>query len=165
MRIGLVVIATENNAIGKGNRLLCHLPDDLKYFKSITLGKPVIMGRKTFESIGKPLPGRLNIVVTRQQGLQLPGCTVVESLAAALVAAGSQPATIEAMIIGGAEIYLQALPMADRVYLTRVHAHIDGDVFFPKLSPREWSEVARQDHPADERHAYAFSFLTLERKP
>ena len=170
MRSAIVVAAAENGAIGKDNRLLWHLPDDLKRFKSLTLGKPIVMGRKTFESIGKPLPGRTNIVISRQDHLALPGCVVVDSLPAALNFAQSQqpmsalPEATEAMIIGGAEIYRQSLPFANIVHRTRVHASADGDVFFPELSPTEWRETSRERHSADERHAHAFSFMTFERR-
>jgi dihydrofolate reductase len=118
------------------------------------------MGRKTFESIGKPLPGRTNIVITRQTGLSLPDCVLVDSVPAAVTAAGE---VNEIMIIGGGDIYRQALSQADRVQLTEVHATIDGDAFFPELNAKQWREIAREDYPADERHAHAYSFVTLER--
>jgi dihydrofolate reductase len=158
--VSIVVIAAENDAIGKGNQLLCHLPDDLKHFKAVTMGKPVVMGRKTYESIGKPLPGRPNIVVTRQRNLAIPGCIVVDSIESAVRAAGDAP---EICMIGGAELYRQALPLTHRIYLTRIHAQLDGDVFFPALTMSEWRETHREPHPADERHAYSFTFTTLER--
>ncbi|MBC7984479.1 MAG: dihydrofolate reductase [Candidatus Obscuribacterales bacterium] len=161
MKLGIVVAAAENDVIGKGNGLVWRLPDDLKYFKAITLGKPIVMGRKTYESIGKPLPGRLNIVVTRKAGFKAPGCLVVNSLDESISAAGRVE---EVMIIGGAEIYALALPRADVIYLTRVHARPDGDVFFPIIDATGWHETFREAHAADERHAYAFSFITLERK-
>jgi dihydrofolate reductase len=158
--LSIVVAAAENGAIGKDNRLLWRLPDDLKYFKAVTMGKPIVMGRKTYESIGKPLPGRLNIVISRQSGLEISGCAVVGSLAAAQSAASDAP---EIMIVGGADIYRQALPFTQRIYLTRVHARMDADVFFPELAAGEWRETHREPHAADERHAYAFTFITLER--
>jgi dihydrofolate reductase len=157
----LVVAVAENGVIGKDNALLWRLPDDLKQFKAVTMGKPVIMGRKTYDSIGKPLPGRTNIVISRQPGLRIEGCTVVDSLDAAFDAAGSVP---DIAVIGGADIYRQALPLANVIYLTEVHAAFHGDVTFPALSPDEWRETSRVPHPADERHAYAFTFVTLQRK-
>lgn len=160
MKISLVVAASTNHVIGKDNTLPWRLPADLKYFKSITLGKPVVMGRKTWDSIGKPLPGRLNIVITRRKELNITGCQVVASLDDAIRAAGDAP---ELMIIGGAEIFRQTLPRAQRIYFTRVHADIDGDTFFPALNPAEWRETSRADYPADERHAYAYSFLIYDR--
>jgi dihydrofolate reductase len=135
------------------------LPDDLKRFKAITLGKPVVMGRKTFESIGKPLPGRTNIVISRQPDYQAEGCVTVRSLDEALSAADAR----EAMIIGGAEIYRQVLPRVDQIYLTRVHAEVPGDVQFPSIVWEDWIECESEYHPADGRHAYPFTFLKLAR--
>lgn len=160
MRISLILAASENNVIGKDNALPWRLPADLKYFKAITLGKPVLMGRKTWDSIGKPLPGRLNIVVTRQREMSLPGAVVAADLNEAIQAAGQAE---ELMVIGGAEIFRKLLPRADRIYLTRVHAVIDGDVFFPELDAHDWQERSREDYAADERHAFGYSFLVLER--
>jgi dihydrofolate reductase len=178
MRISIVVIVAENGAIGKDNALLLRLPEDLKHFKTITMGKPIVMGRKTYDSIGRPLPGRTNIVISRQADLVIPGCVVVNSLSAAINAVGAQhaaplrqelPALLghdmtEVMIVGGAEIYRQALPLADTVYLTKIHAALEGDVFFPVLPDAEWRETHREEHVADDRHAYPFTFVTLERK-
>jgi dihydrofolate reductase len=158
--IAIIVAAAENGVIGSDNRLPWHLPDDLKRFKALSLGKPIVMGRRTFESIGKPLPGRTNIVVTRQAGLAIAGVVVVNSLDAALAAAGAAP---EVVVIGGAEIFRQALPRADVIHLTRVHARIAGDVVFPGLEPGKWRETAVEHHAADERHQYAFTFVTLQR--
>jgi dihydrofolate reductase len=160
MRLSLIVAAAENGVIGDGNRLPWRLPDDLKRFRTVTMGKPILMGRKTYESIGKPLPGRTNIVLSRRRELALPGCVVVESIQAAIAAAGD---AAELAVIGGAEVYAQALPSADLIHLTRVHATIEGDAIFPKLSSREWTERFIERHPADERHAYEFSFIELER--
>jgi dihydrofolate reductase len=175
MRISIVVAVAENGAIGKDNALLWRLPDDLKFFKAITMGKPIVMGRKTYESIGRPLPGRTNIVITRQATLAIPGCTVVNSLSDAIAIAGVhgvgaqhaaplQQNSTEVMVIGGAEIYRHALPIAHTIYLTKVHATFEGDVFFPALSDAQWRATHREDHAADDRHLYAFSFITLERK-
>ncbi len=159
MIISLIVAVADNGVIGQDNALPWRLPGDLKRFKALTMGKPIIMGRKTFDSIGKPLPGRTNIVITRQSDLQIVGCTVVGSLDEAF---GSVQAD-EYMIIGGAEIYRQALPQAQRVYLTQVHATISGDAFFPLLEPTQWHETSRDDVPADDQNQFAHSFITLER--
>jgi len=158
--IAILVAVAENGVIGSDNRLPWHLPDDLKRFKALSLGKPVVMGRRTFESIGKLLPGRTNIVVSRRPGLAIPGAVVASSLDAALAVAGDVP---EIVIIGGAEIFRQVLPRTDTIHLTRVHARVAGDVIFPELDPREWRESAVEHHAADERHQYAFTFLTLQR--
>ena len=160
MRVAIVVAVAENGVIGAGNQLPWRLPDDLKRFKALTLGKPVVMGRKTHESIGRPLPGRANIVISRRSDLQLPGCTVVNSFPAALAAAGDAP---ELAVIGGAEIYAQALSSTDIVHLTRVHTTMPGDAWFPALDPGEWREQLIERHPTDERHALAFSFIEAHR--
>jgi dihydrofolate reductase len=159
-RVSIIVATDERGAIGLEGRLPWRLPEDLGRFKSLTLGKPVVMGRRTWDSIGKPLPGRLNIVVTRQAGLQLPGATVVGSLDQALATAGEVP---EVCIIGGAEIYRLALPLADTLHLTRVHAVVAADTCFPELDLGQWQEVAREEHAADDRHAHAFAFIELRR--
>ena len=158
--ISLIVAAADNGVVGVNNGLPWRLPDDLQRFKSITMGKPVLMGRKTFASIGRPLPGRHNVVITRDTALKIEGCTMAHSLDAAVQLAADAE---EIMIIGGAEIYRQALPRAQRVYLTEVHAAMDGDARFPPLNDMEWREVFREDHPADDRHAHAYSFVILER--
>jgi dihydrofolate reductase len=160
MRVSLVVAAAENSVIGHGNQMPWRLPDDLKRFKALTLGKPILMGRKTFESIGKPLPGRTNIVLSRRSDLTLPGCVVVSSIPAALAAAAEAQ---EIAVIGGAEIYAQALSSAHVIHLTRVHANVPGDAVFPALDATQWTERLIERHPADERHAFAFSFIELER--
>jgi dihydrofolate reductase len=160
MRVAIVVAAAENGVIGAGNQMPWRLPDDLKRFKALTLGKPVVMGRKTYESIGKPLPGRANIVISRRSDLQLQGCTVVNSVPAAMAAAGDAQ---EIAIIGGAEIYAQALSSTDVVHLTRVHMTLAGDAWFPALDPAEWRERLIERHPPDERHAFAFSFIEAQR--
>jgi len=160
MKLSIIVAASENNVIGVGDQLPWRLPDDLRRFKALTMGKPVVMGRKTFASIGKPLPGRLNLVISRQPGLAIEGVIVVNSLDAALAAAG--PAE-EIMVIGGAQIYREALPRTTMLYMTRVHARSPGDVYFPALASSDWRELDRELHPADERHACAFTFLRLER--
>lgn len=158
--ISLVVAAARNNVIGKGNALPWDLPNDLKHFREVTAGHTVIMGRKTFESIGRPLPKRRNIVITRQEGYQPEGVEVVDSLDAAVAAV---PPSDEVFVIGGGEIFKQALPIADRVYLTRVEADIEGDAFFPELEPKEWRETSRQEGIVDEKNALAHTFLTFDR--
>lgn len=158
--ISIIVAVAENGAIGTANRLPWHLPDDLKRFKALSMGKPIVMGRRTFDSIGKPLPGRTNIVVSRQSGLAAEGIVVVHSLDQALAAAGAVP---EIVVIGGADLFRQVLPRTDTIHLTRVHAHVAGEVFFPELDPAQWQESALEHHPADARHQYAFSFVTLQR--
>jgi dihydrofolate reductase len=159
----LVVAVAENDVIGRGNRLPWHLPADLRRFKALTLGKPVLMGRRTFESIGRALPGRANIVLTRARGFDAAGCTVVDTLEAAAHAAG---AASPLMVIGGADVYGQCLPFAARIHLTLVHAHIEqGDTFFTAWRGPEWQSTHRQRHEADDRNEFAYSFLTLERTP
>jgi dihydrofolate reductase len=158
--ISLLVAATENGVIGRDNGMPWHLPDDLKHFKALTLAKPVLMGRKTFDSIGRPLPGRMNLVMTRTAGWSVPGVTVVADLEAAIRAAGS---AVELVVAGGAQVYALALPRATRIYLTRIHAVIDGDTWLPEIADSEWRETARELHPIDARHPYAMSFVTLQR--
>jgi len=158
--VSIIVATDERGAIGREGQLPWRLPEDLRRFKALTLGKPVVMGRKTWDSIGRPLPGRLNLVVTRQAGLQLPGATVVGSLDEALSTAGDVP---EVCIIGGAEIYRLALPLADTLHVTRVHALVDADTYFPALDLQQWEEVAREEHAADERHAHSYDFVELRR--
>ncbi len=158
--LSIIVAVADNGVIGSGNQLPWRLPDDLKRFKALSLGKPIVMGRKTFDSIGRALPGRLNIVISRQPGLRIPDCRVVTSIEEALAAAEPAP---EVVIVGGADIYRQILPRVDTIHLTRVHADVAGDVVFPELQPGQWREVAKEYHAADERHAHAFTFSTLER--
>jgi dihydrofolate reductase len=161
--ISMVVAATDNDVIGRDNGMPWHLPDDLKYFKARTMGKPMLMGRKTFESIGKPLPGRTSIVLTRDRAWRAPeGVVVVHSLEEALERASAGAAS-ELCAIGGAEVFRLVWPLAKRLFLTRIHASIPGDTFFPKPDPREWKEVERVEHAVDDRHAYPMSFVTLDR--
>ena len=150
----------ENDVIGRGNQMPWHLPADLRHFKSLTLGKPVLMGRKTYESIGKALPGRKNIVLSRSADFSPGDCTVVTTLDAARTAAMGGPAL---MVIGGAEIYRQCLPLAGRIHLTLVHARIDGDTIFAGWRGAEWDASSRERHEADDKNTYAYSFITLER--
>jgi dihydrofolate reductase len=154
-----VVAIAENHAIGKDNQLLWHLPNDLKHFKTITSGHTVIMGRKTFDSVGKPLPKRRNIIVTRQD-IAINGCEVVNSVEAALALCEGEE---EVFIVGGAEIYKQSLHLVNRIYLTMVHQSFDADSFFPEINADEWKETAHEDFPADEKHSVPYSFITLER--
>jgi dihydrofolate reductase len=158
--ISLLVAVAENGVIGRDNGMPWHLPDDLKRFKSLTMGKPMLMGRKTFDSIGKPLPGRTSLVLTRSRGWSAPGALVVHSLDEAVERAGGVP---ELVVVGGAEVYRLALPGARRIYLTRVLARVDGDTVFPPLDETAWHETHREPHPADARHAYSMVFCVLER--
>jgi len=166
MKISLVWAMAQNRVIGRNNQLPWYLPEDLKYFKRITLGKPVIMGRKTFDSIGKPLPGRTNIVVTRNRDWSFEGVRTVDSLEAARELCENLAivdGTEEAMIIGGAEIYRQAMPLADRLYLTEVHADVEGDATFPEFDRSQWQEIAREDFEASGPNPYNYSFIILEK--
>jgi dihydrofolate reductase len=156
----LVAAVAANGVIGRGGQLPWHLPDDLKHFRAKTLGKPVIMGRRTFESIGKPLPGRRNVIVTRDPAFRAEGCFVAHDLDAALDAAGPAP---EIVVIGGASLYLDFLPRAERIYLTEVHAEVDGDSFFPDLSPVDWSRGQPRAPPPTDAPRDAFSFVELWR--
>lgn len=169
MKLSLIVATANNNAIGRNNELPWHLPQDLKYFKSVTLGKPVIMGRKTFESIGKPLPGRTNIVVTRQKDWKFAGVLVAKSVEEALEI-GQQfrneqnNLAEEIMVIGGAEIYRHALPIADRVYLTRIDADVAGaDAYFPELPITQWKLAS--ELPGDSDANLKHKFMVFEKNP
>ncbi len=160
MKISLIVAAATNNVIGRDGGLPWHLSEDLKRFKRLTSGKPIIMGRLTYESIGKPLQGRRNIVVSSRKDLEIDGCEVVATPDDALkLTAGAE----EVMVIGGGKIYEQMLPMADRIHLTRVHASVDGDTYIPEISEDEWKVVDEENFPADESGQYGFSFITLDR--
>jgi dihydrofolate reductase len=159
--ITLIAAAAENNALGKDNDLLWHLPEDFKRFKQITSGHYIIMGRKTFESFPKPLPNRTHIIITRQEDYLAEGCLVVHSLEEALEIA---PQNEEVFIIGGAQIYEQALPFADKIDLTRVHIELDADAFFPEFNTSEWNLVFSEKHFKDEKHQYDFTFETYIKK-
>ncbi len=161
MLISLVAALARNGVIGVDNRLPWRLPADLRHFRHLTMGKPVLMGRKTFQSIGKPLPGRTNIVVTRDADFQAPGVIVVDSITAGIQAAEGHE---ELMVIGGASIYEAMLPQAGRMYLTFIHQDFAGDARFVDYDENEWVETAREDHPADDDNPCAYSFVTLERK-
>lgn len=160
-RVSLIVAMDENNLIGRGGDLPWRLSADLKHFKSLTVGKPIVMGRKTWDSIGRPLPKRPNIVVTSNPQFEAEGATVVSGLEQAIEVCGD---VAEVMIIGGSTIYRAFLPKADRLYLTRVHAKLEGDTHFPSFDLDAWDEVARERHPADDKNAHDYSFLILERK-
>ncbi len=161
MIVTAVVAIAENNAIGKDNELLWYLPKDLKHFKEITKGHTIIMGRKTFDSIKKPLPDRRNIVVTRAQDLKIAGAEVVNSIEGALKIAEGDG---EVFIIGGAEIYKIAMSKTDKIYLTTVHQSFEGDAYFPQINMDLWRETASETHLPDEKHNISFTFSTLERK-
>jgi len=159
MIVSDVVAISENHVIGKDNKLLWYLPNDLKHFKVITTDHTIIMGRKTYDSVGKPLPKRRNIIVTRQD-ITIEGCEVVNSIEAALALCANEE---EVFIVGGAEIYKLAMPLTNRIYLTIVHKQFDGDSFFPEINKQEWKEVSREDHQPDEKNSLPYSFVTLER--
>lgn len=160
-RISLIAALDRRGVIGRGGRLPWHLPADLRRFRRLTVGKPVIMGRKTHESIGRPLPQRVNIVLTGTPGYEAPGCLVVHSLDDALAAAGEAE---EVMVIGGARLFEQFLPRADRLYLTLIEAETAGEVFFPAFRRADWEEVFRESHEADAVHPYPYTFIVLERR-
>jgi dihydrofolate reductase len=158
MLISIIVAVTENRVIGKDNQLLWRLPDDMKRFKQLTMDNPIIMGRKTYESIGKPLPGRTSIVVTRNREYKLDEAIVVNSLQEAILRARELDAQ-EAYIIGGGELYKQAQSVSDRLYITEIHTTMSGDAYFEIEDPSQWIETERSVHEADDRHKYAFAFV------
>ncbi|MGB0237310.1 MAG: dihydrofolate reductase [Cycloclasticus sp.] len=158
--ISMVVAMAENRAIGKDNALLWHLPKDFKHFKAVTMGKPILMGRKTYESIGKMLPGRKNIVITRDQRFTAEGVVIVHSISEALE---ESKGFDEVMVIGGSSFYEQMLPEATRLYVTVVHENFEADAYFPEIRADEWKKVDEAKHGADEKHAHAFSFITYQR--
>ena len=160
MQVSLIAAVAENGVIGRDGKLPWHLPDDFRWFKAQTLGKPVVMGRKTWESLGRALPGRHNIVLTRQSGYAAPGTTVVHTAEAALGAAGDAE---EVMVIGGGDVFEMFLPRATRVYLTRVDAVVEGDARFPELVEADWRLMSREHRRADARHRYDFEFCVYER--
>ena len=166
MTLSIIVAVAENNVIGKDNRLIWRMPADMQYFKEKTTGHCVITGRKNYESIPekfRPLPGRTNIVVTHQQNYSAPGAMVVNTIEGGIALAKSKGET-ECFIIGGADVYRQTLKSSDKIYLTIIHQNFEGDAFFPALDKTKWKEISRQDHPADEKHKYAYSFIELIRK-
>lgn len=163
MALSAIVVIADDGAIGKDNGLLCHLPADLKHFKSITMGHTIIMGRRTFESLPKgALPGRENIVVSRNADYLAEGAKVCTSIEQA-IAEASMPG--ECFILGGAQLYASTIAQVDKLYLTAIHAHFDdADTYFPAINPEEWTEIDREDHQADEKNRYDYSFVTLKRK-
>lgn len=161
MIISIIAALAKNNVIGKKNALPWNLPADLARFREITTGKPVIMGKNTYDSIGRPLPNRLNIVLSNDRNSKIEGCLVANSLEETLnYVLGAE----EVMIIGGASIYKQFLPVAARMYLTRIHHDFEGDVYFPEFDEKEWQENSREDFKADLKNPYNYSFITLEKK-
>jgi len=163
MIITLLVAAAQNNAIGKNNQLLWSLPNDMKFFKNTTWGMAVIMGRKTYESVDKPLLGRFNIVITRQAGWKKEGVIVAKDMQDALQKAAGTNCN-EVFVIGGGEIYRWAIDIADKILITRVHASFDADTFFPEIDENKWQLTRNQDFEVDEKHKYAYSFQTWEKK-
>lgn len=159
-RLSWLVAVSDNGIIGRDNALPWRLPDDLRRFRALTLGKPILMGRKTFDSIGKPLPGRFNIVLTHSRSSGFSGVAVVRSLEEAIAEAGAAP---ELVVIGGAQLYVLTLERVTRIYLTRVHAQLEGDARLPPIDLNAWREVDHEFHAADERHAYPMTFSVLER--
>jgi len=166
MRIAMIWAMAENRVIGRGNMLPWHLPNDLKYFKRLTTGKPVIMGRKTYESIGRPLPNRVNIVVTRDKSFTAEGVKVVHTIDEAIELANAEciiSGAEEVIVMGGAEIYKQSLPRADRLYITFVHAVIEGDAYFPEFDLNAYKEIGREDFYADGPNPYDYSFTVFDK--
>lgn len=168
MKLALIAAMDRQRVIGINNQLPWHLPNDLQYFKAATMGKPIIMGRKTYDSIGRPLPGRPNLVISRNRDFNPDGVIRVDSVESAIATAESllkETDLDEAMVIGGAEIYRQTLPFADRLYLTLVDAEVEGDAWFPEwqTEAHSWQESSREDHPPCERNPYAYAFVRLDR--
>ncbi len=163
MLLTIVVAACDNNVIGKGNELLYRLPKDFARMKALTMGKPLIMGRKTHESIGRVLPGRRNIVITRHPEKVMKGAEAVSSLEEAIRLA-QRGGTEEAIVFGGAQVYAEALPLIQKIHLTRIHAMPDGDAVFPAIDSATWKEVSREDHDVDGEHPVAFTFIDYVRK-
>ncbi|MDA3952238.1 MAG: dihydrofolate reductase [Bacteroidales bacterium] len=159
--LSIIVAVAENNVIGRDNDLIWHLPRDMKHFKETTTGHHVIQGRKTFESCGKPLPNRTNVIITRDKNYTAEGCVIVHSLEDAIEEAKNDS---EAFIIGGGKIYEQSMSLVDRIYLTKIHHVFDGDTFFPEINVDEWTEIDRRDFEPDEKNKYAFTILTLDKK-
>lgn len=160
MTISIIAAVAKNRVIGMNNSLPWHLPADMRHFRALTMGKPIIMGKKTFESLGKPLPQRLNIVLSDERDYQPAGCVVVHSLEEAIAVAGKSK---EVMIGGGASVYKQFMEKADRLYLTVIHQEFEGDAYFPEVDPAHWREVRRVDGKADEKNPYDYSFVVFER--
>ena len=163
MKISMIAAMAHDRVIGKDNQMPWHLPADLAHFKRVTLGKPVLMGRKTFESIGRPLPGRRNLVISRNPGYQAEGIEVVGSVEAALALLASS-AVEELMVIGGGHLYAEMLPSADRLYLTQIDLAVEGDTRFPAFDDGQWQRVDCESHPADEKNPHPYSFETWQRR-
>lgn len=159
MKISIIAAIAQNNALGINNQLIWHLPDDLQFFKKTTLNATIIMGRKTFESIGKALPKRKNIVISSNTNFNAPNCTVVQNLNDAILQADSE----EVFIVGGANIYNQCMQIAHKMYITHVHHVFEADTFFPVINPALWKIISKEDHFKDEKHAYDFSFVIYEK--
>lgn len=159
--LSLIVAMDNNRLIGSNNALPWHLPADLAFFKRTTMGKPIVMGRKTYESIGKPLPGRRNIVVTRNRNYKAPGCDIVAGVDEAMSVCEPEP---EIMLIGGASLYQQSIEHANYLYITRIHHSFDGDTWFPEFDDRLWSIESRDDFDPDERNFYSYSFVKFVRE-
>ena len=160
--LSAIAAMAENRVIGKNNKMPWHLPADLKHFKAVTTGHPVLMGRKTYESIGKPLPNRTNIILTRDTHYTAPDCVIVNNIETALSMANELDMD-EVFVIGGAEIYQILLPKIQRIYLTKIHFKVAGDAYFPELNMAEWKKMNSEDHQADVNNAYDYSFIVLER--
>lgn len=159
-RVAIIAAMASNRVIGINNTLPWRLPAEIAHFKALTMGHHMVMGRKTYESLGRPLPGRTSVVVTRDRAFLAPGCLVAHSLTDAVAACGDDE---EIFVIGGAELYGQALAVADRIYLTEVTAEVEGDAWFPDFSPEAWRETGREHHPADEKNPYDFDFVIYDR--
>lgn len=159
--LSMICAMDSNRLIGKNNTLPWHLPADLAFFKQTTMGKPVIMGRKTFESIGRPLPGRTNIIVSRNADFSFPGCDIAGSIDQAMALARDNE---EVMLIGGASLYQQCINRADQIYQTLIHHSFDGDTWFPEIDPGQWKQATREDYPADSSNSYSYSFIKYIRE-
>lgn len=165
LRLSLLVAMARNRVIGRNNKLPWHLPADLKHFKFLTMGKTIVMGRKTYESIGKPLPGRVNIIITRQAGYEVPGATVVSSIDDALLMCEKiRSINGENFIIGGEELYRQTLKICQRIYITEIQRDFEGDVYFPEVDPNEWKETQRDKHISENDANLEYHFVVLDRK-
>ncbi|MFJ7469722.1 dihydrofolate reductase [Peribacillus frigoritolerans] len=160
--ISLMVAMDQNRVIGKNNKLPWHLPADLQYFKKVTMGHPIVMGRKTFESIGRVLPGRENVIVTRNQEFKAEGCVVLHDIAQIKMFADNHDE--EVFVIGGAEIFKEILPFTDRLYITEIHETFEGDTFFPEIDENEWDEISSNPGEIDEKNRFAHDFIILQKK-
>lgn len=164
MKISMIAAMAHDRVIGLDNQMPWHLPADLAHFKRVTLGKPVLMGRKTFESIGRPLPGRRNLVISRNPEYRVAGVEVIDSVEAALALLAADDPVAELMVIGGGHLYAQLLPKADRLYLTRIDLAVEGDTRFPAFDEAEWVRLESESHPADEKNPHPYCFETWQRR-